>query len=179
MKDQLSWDPALIKKFGCSNHLKLLNQLRIEVKKYPIKRNPNPNIHDKTKPLLNNSNTKLSITDSKITNDNNAELGNYNLNTIYKSNHVTEKKNYNANRDKTSNISETVIISDTSEILTANSNKQDFSFKPKFSNIFNNNFTNKDTNNQINNDSSINQSITDNLTVNQTFKERLDQIDMK
>ena len=37
MNDPISWDPSLVKKFSSSNHFKLLNQLRSEVKKYPIK----------------------------------------------------------------------------------------------------------------------------------------------
>tara|TARA_B100000945_G_scaffold199232_1_gene160163 strand:+ start:453 stop:857 length:405 start_codon:yes stop_codon:yes gene_type:complete len=36
MNDPISWDPTLIKKFSSSNHYKLLNQLRNEVKKYPL-----------------------------------------------------------------------------------------------------------------------------------------------
>ena len=36
MNDPLSWDPSLVKKFSSSNHYKLLNQLRNEVKKYPL-----------------------------------------------------------------------------------------------------------------------------------------------
>ena len=36
MNDQISWDPSLVKKFSSSNHFKLLNQLRSEVKKYPL-----------------------------------------------------------------------------------------------------------------------------------------------
>ena len=36
MNDSISWDPSLIKKFSSSNHYKLLNQLRNEVKKYPL-----------------------------------------------------------------------------------------------------------------------------------------------
>ena len=36
MNEKISWDPSLIKKFSSSNHFKLLNQLRNEVKKYPL-----------------------------------------------------------------------------------------------------------------------------------------------
>ena len=36
MNDPISWDPALVKKFSSSNHLKMLNQLRNEVIKYPL-----------------------------------------------------------------------------------------------------------------------------------------------
>jgi hypothetical protein len=36
MNDSISWDHSLVKKFSSSNHYKLLNQLRHEVKKYPL-----------------------------------------------------------------------------------------------------------------------------------------------
>ncbi len=36
MNETISWDPSLVKKFSSSNHFKLLNQLRSEVKKYPL-----------------------------------------------------------------------------------------------------------------------------------------------
>ena len=36
MNDPICWDPSLVKKFSSSNHYKLLNQLRNEVKKYPL-----------------------------------------------------------------------------------------------------------------------------------------------
>ena len=53
MNDPISWDPSLVKKFSSSNHYKLLNQLRNEVKKYPL------NNKKKTAPTLSrNSNTE-------------------------------------------------------------------------------------------------------------------------
>mgnify|MGYP001385829912 CR=1 FL=1 len=36
MNEPVSWDSTLIKKYRSSNHYKLLNQLRNEVKKYPL-----------------------------------------------------------------------------------------------------------------------------------------------
>ncbi len=36
MNEPISWDPSLVKKFSSSSHSKLLNQLRTEVKKYPL-----------------------------------------------------------------------------------------------------------------------------------------------
>ena len=41
MNDPISWDPSLVKKFSSSNHFKLLNQLRNEVKKYPLNNKKN------------------------------------------------------------------------------------------------------------------------------------------
>ena len=41
MNDSISWDPSLVKKFSSSNHYKLLNQLRNEVKKYPLNNKKN------------------------------------------------------------------------------------------------------------------------------------------
>ena len=36
MNEKISWDSSLVKKFSSSNHFKLLNQLRTEVKMYPL-----------------------------------------------------------------------------------------------------------------------------------------------
>ena len=41
MNDPISWDPSLVKKYSSSNHYKLLNQLRNEVKKYPLNNKKN------------------------------------------------------------------------------------------------------------------------------------------
>ena len=38
MKEHISWDPTLVKKYSSSNHLKLIKQLRKEVQKYPLTR---------------------------------------------------------------------------------------------------------------------------------------------
>ena len=36
MNNPIRWDASLVKKFSSANHYKLLNQLRNEVKKYPL-----------------------------------------------------------------------------------------------------------------------------------------------
>ena len=63
MNDPMSWDPALVKKFSSSNHLKLLNQLRNEVIKYPLnnrKKSKSNNIKDSNQDNQNNSNVEYS-----------------------------------------------------------------------------------------------------------------------
>ena len=41
MNAPVSWDPTLVKKFSSSNHIKLLNQLKKEVIKYPLNNKKN------------------------------------------------------------------------------------------------------------------------------------------
>ena len=41
MNEQISWDHSLVNKYSSSNHFKLLNQLRNEVKKYPLNKKKN------------------------------------------------------------------------------------------------------------------------------------------
>ena len=55
MKESVSWDPSLIKKFSSSNHYKLLNQLRNEVKKYPLNKKKNTT-YIPTKETVSNKN---------------------------------------------------------------------------------------------------------------------------
>ena len=63
MNDPMSWDPALVKKFSSSNHLKMLNQLRNEVIKYPLnnkKKSKSIHVKDSNKDNKNNSNVDQS-----------------------------------------------------------------------------------------------------------------------
>ena len=63
MNDPISWDPALVKKFSSSNHLKMLNQLRNEVIKYPLnnkKKSKSINVKDSNQDNKNNSNVEHS-----------------------------------------------------------------------------------------------------------------------
>jgi hypothetical protein len=63
MNDPISWDPALVKKFSSSNHLKMLNQLRNEVIKYPLnnkKKSKSINVKNSNQDNKNNSNVEHS-----------------------------------------------------------------------------------------------------------------------
>ena len=63
MNDPMSWDPALVKKFSSSNHLKMLNQLRNEVIKYPLnnkKKSKSINAKDSNQDNKNYSNVEHS-----------------------------------------------------------------------------------------------------------------------
>ena len=58
MNDPISWDPSLVKKFSSSNHLKMLNQLRNEVIKYPLnnkKKSKSVHVKDSNQDNKNNS----------------------------------------------------------------------------------------------------------------------------
>ena len=83
MNDSISWDPSLVKKFSSSNHYKLLNQLRNEVKKYPLNNKKNTSsiptketISKKNQPnipaiqnssLTNSSNQTTKVNNNKST----------------------------------------------------------------------------------------------------------------
>ena len=78
MNESVSWDPSLIKKFSSSNHYKLLNQLRNEVKKYPLNNKKNTSsiptketISKKNKPNIPViQNSSLTNSSNQTTNDN-------------------------------------------------------------------------------------------------------------
>ena len=86
MNDPISWDPSLVKKFSSSNHYKLLNQLRIEVKKYPL-----------------NNKKKTSYVDSKDTNStksDNSKLSDQQINSY--SNNSNQSNDTNSNKSTVS-----------------------------------------------------------------------------
>ncbi len=80
MIEQISWDATLVKKFSSSNHYKMLNQLRSEVKKYPLTRKKNTitkPIKDNNIGRKNNQATAFpkEISISRIENTNNEKTG--------------------------------------------------------------------------------------------------------
>ena len=72
MKESVSWDPSLIKKFSSSNHYKLLNQLRNEVKKYPLNNKKNTTSIPTKETISNKNKANIqAIKNSSITNSSN------------------------------------------------------------------------------------------------------------
>ena len=117
MNDPKSWDPSLVKKYGSSNHYKLLNQLRNEVKKYPLnnKKNLSANhtkdtsvpskgkstvSHTQNKQQSNNSTfgSEGKINNSTISFNNAKDFSIYNQKT--KSNIDSKTQNINKDNDK-------------------------------------------------------------------------------
>ena len=72
MNDSISWDPSLIKKFSSSNHYKLLNQLRNEVKKYPLNNKKNSTSIEPKDIISNKNKSNIpSIQNSSFSNSSN------------------------------------------------------------------------------------------------------------
>ena len=135
MNDPISWDPALVKKFSSSNHLKMLNQLKNEVIKYPL------NNKKKSK--------SINVKDSNQDNKNNS--------------HVEHSQN---------------------ELFTEKANKKNDENRIKSNVSFNNskNFSiyNQSTNNSRELESIIpEQSKSNDKSSSTSFKDRLNQVDMK
>ncbi len=136
MNDPISWDPSLVKKFSSSNHYKLLNQLRNEVKKYP----------------LNNKQKTSSFKNRESNQDNNK-----------------------SNNSNTFNSSFTNNINPNDEV---NSNKSTVSFNnAKNFSIYNQ--TSNNNNGSQNERLLIDKSNSNDDSSLPTFKDRLNQIDMK
>ena len=97
MNDRISWDPSLVKKFGSSNHYKLLNHLRSEVKKYPLyNKNKSSSIPTKDIELdiKNKSNISHIKNKTSIISSNNANE-NYNNNSTVSFNNAKNFSIYN------------------------------------------------------------------------------------
>ena len=137
MNEPISWDPSLVKKYNTSNHFKLLNQLRNEVKKYPLN-NKKTSIKYQNKPINTvNSNNKS---------DDNSQLLNLSKDSLKSSPNNSNKSNVSFNNSKNFSI--------------YNQN--------------NNNTSSKQNPSHIND-----QSKSSDEANTQSFKERLDQIEMK
>ncbi len=67
MNYPIRWDPALIKKFSSSNHLKMLNQLRNEVIKYPLNnKKKSKSIHVKNSNQDNKNNLNFEHSQNEL-----------------------------------------------------------------------------------------------------------------
>jgi len=137
MNEQISWDPGLVKKYSSSNHHKLLNQLRSEVKKYP----------------LNNKKNKSTNLRNDVKHDNKSQVQISNL-------HNVSKSNNNINNESKNNLSSVSF-----------NNSKNFS-------IYNNNNINESQNHTNERVSSSDNSSRDD-SQHPTFKDRLNQIEMK
>jgi len=84
MSEPISWDPSLVKKFSSSNHYKLLNQLRNEVKKYPLNnKKKESSVHSRDPNLDKNINSNVPhIINNSITNNTNKSNENNNKSTV-------------------------------------------------------------------------------------------------
>ena len=134
MNDPISWDPSLVKKFSSSNHHKLLNQLKNEVKKYPL------NYKKKGSSIQGNDNNQDIKSRSNISHSQNSS-------SSYNSNHTKE----------TSSTKSTVSFN----------NGKNFS-------IYNNNNNNRKN---VSNLTDFSKSNDDSFIP--SFKDRLNEIDMK
>ena len=136
MNESVSWDPSLIKKFSSSNHYKLLNQLRNEVKKYPLNNKKNTSSIP-TKDTIDKTNKPNipAIQNSSFTNNSNqTNKVNSNKSTVSFNN----AKNFSIYNQTTNN---NIVRQNESILSDSSKSNQDSSFK--------------------------------------SFKERLDDIDMK
>ena len=137
MNDPISWDPSLVKKYGSSNHYKLLNQLRNEVRKYPLNNKKNLSINQ-TKDTKSASTVKSTISHSQ-----NSQLSN------------------NSNKSSEVNINNSTVSFNNAKDFSIYNQKTNSNIELKTQNIKN------DNHKLIDERSST------------TFKDRLNQIDMK
>tara|TARA_B100000214_G_C23713632_1_gene510953 strand:+ start:134 stop:538 length:405 start_codon:yes stop_codon:yes gene_type:complete len=116
MKDPISWDQSLVKKFSSSNHYKLLNQLRNEVIKYPLNNKKKlstiqridtkkdnkintPITHLQNKSISNNFNQISESNDIKST----VSFNNAKDFSIYSNNNITRQNDHNVQDQMRSN----------------------------------------------------------------------------
>ena len=133
MNEKICWDSSLVKKFSSSNHFKLLNQLRTEVKMYPLS----------NKKIISTNVIKDNKLDTKIDTKTDSQTSN--------SKDIYLPKSSKTNNDKLNNQS------------TVN-----FNNSKNFSIYNNNSYQQQETTIKSNVESTPS-----------SFKDRLDQIDMK
>ena len=116
MNDPISWDTSLVKKFSSSNHYKLLNQLRTEVKKYPLNNKKKPSTiqsidtkkdNKNNSPISHSQNISISNTSNQGSESNNLKstvsFNNAKNFSIYNNNNVSRQNDHILTDQKSSN----------------------------------------------------------------------------
>ena len=132
MNDPISWEQSLVKKYSSSNHYKLLNQLRNEVKKYPLNNkkkissmiNKNSNQDNK-----NRSNISITQDCSSTNNPNQGYEDNINKSTVSFNN----SKNFSIYKQATNNNRQNESVSN--DQLKQNEDSSSSSFKERLNQI--------------------------------------------
>ena len=102
MNDPTSWDPSLVKKFSSSNHFKLLNQLRSEVKKYPLNNKKNLKA-DQTRRSIQDLKNKTNVDPHKNISIDNYSNKNVDNNTNNSNVSFNNSKNFSIYNQKSDN----------------------------------------------------------------------------
>ncbi len=130
MGEEIRWESSLIKKFGCSNHYKLLSQLKTEVKAFPLKRkNPNTASHERKN---NSESFQSAISNLKEPNicptveDRLNKIKNQQSQSLFKSKHNSFNSRISSKNDSTKGI--------INQFRTNNNEHEE-----KLTNIYNNN----------------------------------------
>ena len=136
MNDSISWDPSLIKKFSSSNHYKLLNQLRNEVKKYPLNNKKNLTSIPPMDIISNKNKTNLTaIQNNSLSNDSNQTTKvNTNKSTVSFNNAknfsiYNQTSNNNIGQQNETILSDTSKLNDDSSIKTLNEHLDNIDMK--------------------------------------------------
>ena len=115
MNEPISWDSSLVKKFSSSNHFKLLNQLRNEVKKYPLNNKKNlksiqtkdTNKDSKNKSIIEHPQNESSSNNTNKSNDLNSNQSNVSFNNSKNFSIYNQTTNNKISRKKDNLITET------------------------------------------------------------------------
>ena len=133
MNESVSWDPSLIKKFSSSNHYKLLNQLRNEVKKYPLNKKKNTTSIPTKETISNKNKANIpAIQNSSYTNSSNQSTKvNSNQSTV-SFNNAKDFSIYNQTKNNNTGRQNESILADTPK---SNEDSSFKTFKERFDNI--------------------------------------------
>ena len=135
MNDQISWDHSLVKKYSSSNHFKLLNQLRNEVKKYPLtkKKNISPKLINERKFDSKKNNINSTSLDPIISN--NTDINNDSKTTESTVSFFNNSKNFSIYNSINNDVKKEQKESNLSDIIKEKENPTSFSFKDRLNQI--------------------------------------------
>tara|TARA_B100001029_G_C14799593_1_gene306355 strand:+ start:137 stop:550 length:414 start_codon:yes stop_codon:yes gene_type:complete len=134
MTKQSIWDHSLVKKYSSSNHFKLLNQLKNEIKKYPLNKKKNITSNEKNDTKYDSKDNLIKSSHKEFSYSKNLE-SNTEINSFQSTVSFNNSKNFSIYNSNNKDSKKEQINSKSLEINDSNEDLHSLSFKDRLNQI--------------------------------------------
>ena len=134
MTMQSTWDHSLVKKYSSSNHFKLLNQLKNEIKKYPLNKKKNISTNQKNDSKFDSKDNLIKSTNQDPSYSNDLERNNE-INIVKSTVSFNNSKNFSIYNSLNKDSKKEQLNSKSLEDKDSNEDLPSLSFKDRLNQI--------------------------------------------
>ena len=134
MTKQSIWDHSLVKKYSSSNHFKLLNQLKSEIKKYPLNKKKNISSNEKNDSKYDSKDNIIKSSHKELSYSKNLE-SNTEINSFQSTVSFNNSKNFSIYNINNNDLKKEQLNSKSLEIKDSNEDLHSLSFKDRLNQV--------------------------------------------